>query len=161
MDVPSKMEALRDLLNQWGHLYYVLDAPTVPDYEYDQKLRELEELEAEHPEYITPDSPTQRVGGEALKAFQPVTHQVPLQSLQDVFAPEEKTETEPKPKRRRAAAEERAPRRVRPAAEEIPAEDIPAEAPAEQPRRRKPAAEPAAEKTKRRARPAEGRHVRK
>ena len=48
MDVPSKMEALRDLLNQWGHLYYVLDAPTVPDYEYDQKLRELEELEAEH-----------------------------------------------------------------------------------------------------------------
>ena len=91
MDVPSKMEALRDLLNQWGHLYYVLDAPTVPDYEYDQKLRELEELEAEHPEYITPDSPTQRVGGEALKTFQPVTHEVPLQSLQDVFAPEELT----------------------------------------------------------------------
>ena len=63
----------------------------MPDYEYDQKLRELEELEAEHPEYITPDSPTQRVGGEALKAFAPVTHQVPLQSLQDVFAPEELT----------------------------------------------------------------------
>lgn len=89
MDVSSKMEALRDLLNQWGHLYYVLDAPTVPDYEYDQKLRELEALEAAHPEYITPDSPTQRVGGKALKAFQPVTHEVPLQSLQDVFAPEE------------------------------------------------------------------------
>lgn len=88
-----------------------------------------------------------------------------LTFLPDVFAPEEKTE--PKPKRRRAAAEERAPRRVRPAAEEIPAEDIPAETPAEtepaveQPRRRKPAAESAAEKTKRRARPAEGRHVRK
>ena len=84
-----------------------------------------------------------------------------LTFLPDVFAPEEKTETKPKPKRRRAAAEERAPRRVRPAAEDIPAEDIPAEAPAEQPRRRKPAAESAAEKTKRRARPAEGRHVRK
>ena len=84
-----------------------------------------------------------------------------LTFLPDVFAPEEKTETEPKPKRRRAAAEERAPRRVRPAAEDIPAEDIPAETPAEQPRRRKPAAESAAEKTKRRARPAEGRHVRK
>ena len=84
-----------------------------------------------------------------------------LTFLPDVFAPEEKTETAPKPKRRRAAAEERAPRRVRSAAEEIPAEDIPAEAPAEQPRRRKPAAESAAEKTKRRARPAEGRHVRK
>ena len=79
-----------------------------------------------------------------------------LTFLPDVFAPEEKTETEPKPKRRRAAAEERAPRRVRPAAEEIPAET-----PAEQPRRRKLAAESAAEKTKRRARPAEGRHVRK
>lgn len=90
-----------------------------------------------------------------------------LTFLPDVFAQEEKTETEPKPKRRRAAAEERAPRRVRPAAEEIPAGDIPVEAPAEtepaveQPRRRKPAAESAAEKTKRRARPAEGRHVRK
>ena len=84
-----------------------------------------------------------------------------LTFLPDVFAPEEKTETGPKPKRRRAAAEERAPRRVRPAAEEIPTEDIPAETPAEQPRRRKPAAESAAEKTKRRARPAEGRHVRK
>ena len=90
-----------------------------------------------------------------------------LTFLPDVFAPEEKTETEPKPKRRRAAAEERAPRRVRPAAEDIPAEDIPAETPAEtepaveRPRRRKPAAESAAEKTKRRARPAEGRHVRK
>ena len=84
-----------------------------------------------------------------------------LTFLPDVFAPEEKTETESKPKRRRAAAEERAPRRARPAAEDIPAEDIPAEAPAEQPRCRKPAAESAAEKTKRRARPAEGRHVRK
>lgn len=85
-----------------------------------------------------------------------------LTFLPDVFAPEEKTETEPKPKRRRAAAEERAPRRVRPAAEDIPAE-APAETEpaAEQPRRRKPAAESAAEKTKRRARPAEGRHVRK
>lgn len=78
-----------------------------------------------------------------------------LTFLPDVFAPEEKTETEPKPKRRSAAAEE------------IPAEDIPAETPAEtepaveRPRRRKPAAESAAEKTKRRARPAEGRHVRK
>lgn len=91
MDVQSKMEALRDLLNEWGYLYYVLDAPTVPDYEYDQKLRELEALEAESPEWITPDSPTQRVGGEALQAFEPVNHEVPLQSLQDVFASEELT----------------------------------------------------------------------
>lgn len=89
MDVQFKMKALRELLNEWGHLYYVLDAPTASDYEYDQKLRELEELESEYPQWITPDSPTQRVGGEALEAFVPVAHEVPLQSLQDVFAPEE------------------------------------------------------------------------
>lgn len=89
MDEKARIEALRELLNDWGHRYYVLDAPTVPDYEYDAKLRELERLEAEHPEWITPDSPTQRVGGEAIDAFVPVQHEVPLQSLQDVFAPEE------------------------------------------------------------------------
>lgn len=89
MDVKSKIEVLRELLNEWGHLYYVLDAPTASDYVYDQKLRELEELEAAHPEWITPDSPTQRVGGKAVESFPPVSHEVPLQSLQDVFAPEE------------------------------------------------------------------------
>ena len=55
------------------------------DYDYDHKLRRLEELEGEHPELITPDSPTQRVGGKALESFQQVVHQVPLESLQDVF----------------------------------------------------------------------------
>lgn len=89
MDEKARIEALREQLNDWGHRYYVLDAPTVPDYEYDAKLRELERLEAEHPEWIMPDSPTQRVGGEAIDAFVPVQHEVPLQSLQDVFAPEE------------------------------------------------------------------------
>ena len=59
------------------------------DYEYDMTLRQLEQLEGEHPELITPDSPTQRVGGQALDVFQQVRHEVPLQSLQDVFAPEE------------------------------------------------------------------------
>ncbi len=91
MDVKSKMESLRELLNEWGHLYYVMDAPTAADYEYDQKLRELEQMEAEHPEWITPDSPTQRVGGKAVASFQPVQHPVPLQSLQDVFDPAELT----------------------------------------------------------------------
>ena len=89
MDEKARIEALREQLNDWGHRYYVLDAPTVPDYEYNAKLPELERLEAEHPEWITPDSPTQRVGGEAIDAFVPVQHEVPLQSLQDVFAPEE------------------------------------------------------------------------
>ncbi len=89
MEPREEILALVKELNEAGHLYYVLDAPTMPDFEYDQKLRRLEELEAEHPEYLQPDSPTQRVGGEALSAFTQVTHQVPLESLQDVFSYEE------------------------------------------------------------------------
>ena len=64
----------------------------MPDYEYDRALRSLEELEALHPETVTPDSPTQRVGGEALTSFDPVRHPVPLESLQDVFSDEEMLE---------------------------------------------------------------------
>ena len=89
MDIQEQINALREQLNLWSHQYYDQDAPTVSDYEYDMTLRELERLEAEHPELVTPDSPTQRVGGQALDAFQQVQHEVPLQSLQDVFAPEE------------------------------------------------------------------------
>ncbi|MBR1846069.1 MAG: NAD-dependent DNA ligase LigA [Oscillospiraceae bacterium] len=89
MDVQTQIQALRDQLNLWSHQYYDQDAPTVSDYEYDMTLRQLEQLEGEHPELITPDSPTQRVGGQALDVFQQVRHEVPLQSLQDVFAPEE------------------------------------------------------------------------
>ena len=89
MDYREEMQQLRDFLNQQGYLYYVLDAPVVPDYEYDKKLRRLEELEAAHPEEITPDSPTQRVGGKLLEGFAEVGHDVPLESLQDVFSAEE------------------------------------------------------------------------
>lgn len=85
MDNLSEIQQLRRELIQAGHEYYVLDAPTMSDYDYDHKLRRLEELEARHPEAITPDSPTQRVGGEAVSSFAPVTHRVPLESLQDVF----------------------------------------------------------------------------
>ena len=85
MDDLSEIQQLRRELIQAGHEYYVLDAPTMSDYNYDHKLRRLEELEARHPEAITPDSPTQRVGGEAVSSFAPVTHRVPLESLQDVF----------------------------------------------------------------------------
>ena len=85
MDYREEMKQLRDFLNQQSYLYYVLDAPVIPDYEYDRLNRRLEELEAEHPEEITPDSPTQRVGGKILDAFQPYAHEVPLESLQDVF----------------------------------------------------------------------------
>ena len=89
MDQREELEQLRRELNQHNYNYYVLDAPTITDYEYDHMLRRLEELEAAHPEWITPDSPTQRVGGKALDSFQQVVHRVPLQSLQDVFSPEE------------------------------------------------------------------------
>ena len=85
MDDFSEIEALRRELTQAGYEYYVLDQPTMQDCDYDQKLRRLEELEAAHPETVTPDSPTQRVGGQALESFSQVQHRVPLESLQDVF----------------------------------------------------------------------------
>ena len=89
MDYKSEMKRLRETLSEAGYRYYVLDDPAMEDYEYDRQLRRLEELEAEHPEEVTPDSPTQRVGGAALDSFQQVAHPVPLESLQDVFSPEE------------------------------------------------------------------------
>ncbi len=92
MDYREEMKALRDALNAHGYRYYVLDDPTISDYEYDHMLRQLEDLERVHPEEITPDSPTQRVGGKILSQFDPVEHEVPLESLQDVFSPEEVAE---------------------------------------------------------------------
>ena len=89
MDEKLRAEQLRQELNEHNYNYYVLDRPTISDFEYDRLLRELEDLEGAHPELITPDSPTQRVGGQVLDAFRQVVHQVPLQSLQDVFSPEE------------------------------------------------------------------------
>ena len=89
MDYRQEIAQLRETLNEAGHLYYVLDAPTMSDFEYDRLLRRLEELEAEHPEEVTPDSPTQRIGGKILSQFEQVRHDVPLESLQDVFDAEE------------------------------------------------------------------------
>ena len=71
MDHFEELQALRRELEQANYEYYVQDAPTMSDYDYDHKLRRLEELEGEHPELITPDSPTQRVGGKALPAGGP------------------------------------------------------------------------------------------
>jgi len=85
----DRINTLTDLLNEANYKYYVLDAPTMPDFEYDRLLRELEELEAENPELVREDSPTKRVGGEALSKFEKVTHAVPLMSLQDLFSMEE------------------------------------------------------------------------
>ena len=90
MDELKEIAHLREQLNRASYEYHVLDNPTtMTDYEYDHAMRRLEELEAAHPEAVTPDSPTQRVGGEPLKGFDEVTHRVPLESLQDVFNFEE------------------------------------------------------------------------
>lgn len=89
MNVKERMNELTDQLNHHNYLYYVLDAPTIVDYEYDMLLRELETLEAKYPELARADSPTKRVGGQALTSFSTVTHEVPMESLQDVFSMEE------------------------------------------------------------------------
>ena len=92
MNPIERIKELTALLNQANYRYYVLDDPELPDFEYDHLLRELEELEAAHPELAAPDSPTRRVGGEALSQFEKVAHPVPLMSLQDVFSMEELNE---------------------------------------------------------------------
>lgn len=89
MNPKERINKLTDVLKEAGYRYYVLDNPVMPDFEYDRMLRELEELEAAYPEFVREDSPTKRVGGEALSQFEKVQHPVPLMSLQDVFSMEE------------------------------------------------------------------------
>ena len=89
MEAKERIKELTDILNNANYQYYVLDDPKLPDFEYDRLLRELEILEQENPQLLLQDSPTQRVGGEALSKFEKVTHPVPLMSLQDVFSLEE------------------------------------------------------------------------
>ncbi len=89
MNPKERIKELTALLNQANYRYYVLDDPTMPDFEYDHLLRELEELEKAHPDLAAEDSPTRRVGGQALSQFEKVAHPVPLMSLQDVFSMEE------------------------------------------------------------------------
>ncbi|HBR09035.1 MAG TPA: DNA ligase (NAD(+)) LigA, partial [Clostridiales bacterium] len=89
MDVQREIEALREEIREHNRHYYEEDAPVISDFEYDALMRRLIELEAAHPEYSSPDSPTQRVGGTARSTFAPVTHEVPLESLADVFSRDE------------------------------------------------------------------------
>ena len=89
MDEKQEIQSLRRELEQANYEYYVLDNPSMSDYDFDHKLRRLEELEAKYPELVTPDSPTQRVGGKVADGFSEVHHRVPLESLQDVFSFEE------------------------------------------------------------------------
>ena len=89
MDPRQEIEQLTRELEYHNRQYYVLDDPKIDDYTYDHILRRLEDLEKEYPQYASPTSPTRRVGGEAISAFQKVQHAVPLESLQDVFSLDE------------------------------------------------------------------------
>ncbi len=89
MNAKEEIEALRQTLEAHNHSYYVLDQPTVPDYEYDTLMRRLIELEQSHPEFQSDSSPTVRVGGRPLSSFSSVVHAVPLESLTDAFSYEE------------------------------------------------------------------------
>ena len=86
MDTEKEIDQLRREIEKHNRLYYVDDAPVISDYDYDMLMPRLIKLEEEHPELVTPNSPTQRVGGAALSKFTPVKHQVPLESLADVFS---------------------------------------------------------------------------
>ena len=85
----EEVAALRDELSRWSVAYFELDAPIVPDADYDASMRRLEALEAEHPALQTPDSPTQRVGSAPLSSFDSVQHRLPMLSLDNAFSAEE------------------------------------------------------------------------
>jgi len=87
--VEKQIEELRDLIRHYDHAYYVLDAPEITDAEYDRLYERLKKLEAEHPELVTPDSPTQRVGGKPREGFVEVPHSVPMMSLDNGYTEQE------------------------------------------------------------------------
>jgi DNA ligase (NAD+) len=88
-DVESRVKTLRAEIDRHNYSYYVLDEPTVPDAEYDRLMRELQALEDSHPELRSPDSPTQRVGGQPLDGFEEVRHRTPMLSLANAFSEDE------------------------------------------------------------------------
>ena len=85
----KRIEELRTELRRHEHLYYVMDAPVISDQEYDALMNELKKLETEHPEFLTPDSPSQRVGGKPAEGFQKVRHSRPMLSLDNAYSEEE------------------------------------------------------------------------
>src|SRR5690606_13442446 len=87
--VRAQVERLRQEIEYHNYRYYVLDDPEISDAQFDRLMRELERLEAEYPELVTPDSPTQRVGAPPSEAFATVVHRVPMLSLANAFSPEE------------------------------------------------------------------------
>ena len=90
--VVERNQQLRDTINHNNYLYYALDDPQIPDAEYDRLLRELQALEGQYPQLVSPDSPTQRVGNEPLKGFTQITHELPMLSLDNAFNEQELVE---------------------------------------------------------------------
>lgn len=89
MDIEERIDQLRKELSEHNYNYYVLDKPVISDYEFDMKLKELQELEMKNPEFFDPNSPTQRVGGEVTKSFKTVVHDHPMYSLSNSYSKEE------------------------------------------------------------------------
>ena len=88
-DVSTQINALREHIRRYDYHYYVLDEPLIPDADYDRCFRALQDLEMQHPDYITADSPTQRVGATPVSAFQSIAHKLPMLSLSNVFSYDE------------------------------------------------------------------------
>src|SRR3984893_1050451 len=88
-DAEKKIEALREKIRHHEHLYYVLDSPEISDAEFDRLMQQLKDLESEHPSLVTPDSPTQRVGGKPREGFVKVRHSTPMLSLDNTYSEEE------------------------------------------------------------------------
>ena len=85
----EKIEFLRKALHEHNHLYYILDQPTISDYEFDKMLDELKQLETHYPEHDDPNSPTQRIGGGITKSFETIAHRFPMYSLSNTYSKEE------------------------------------------------------------------------
>lgn len=88
-DIEARIEALRDEIRHHNYRYHVLDDPEIPDAEYDRLVRQLQDMERQHPELVTPDSPTQRVGDAPVEAFGTVEHRLPMLSLENAFSEDE------------------------------------------------------------------------
>ncbi|HHT9133565.1 MAG TPA: DNA ligase LigA-related protein [Candidatus Avalokitesvara rifleensis] len=95
--VQERIEELRRQIRHHDRRYYIDAQPEITDYEYDQLVRELQRLEKAHPQYMTPDSPTQRVGGEPLLKFATVEHRLPMLSIDNVYSNEELKEFTARP----------------------------------------------------------------
>ena len=89
MDILHTIQTLREELNLHNHNYYILDTPTLSDYEFDMKLKELQDLENKHPEFFDANSPTQRVGGTVTKNFKTIPHEYRMYSLDNSYSKED------------------------------------------------------------------------